>query len=131
MIVEAVSMKYRSVKADDVWYNVDESLDLESVQRGMEIEILEKEDRGEKRNALIKNWEIRGALPKDNSEDAYKPIGNLYAMCEEKLDALIEQNVNIIDLLMKIARKNGIELDEIKPASKIEDKFAAQFSDEI
>ena len=57
--------------------------------------------------------------------DEMKPLGNLYHMAEEKLNALIEQNAliqtkldNTIDLLMKLAKKAEIDLDSFKPASQ-------------
>lgn len=89
------------------------------------------------RELHVKNyWNVKGVkfieeVISENARiktlDEYRnTLGNLYAMSEEKLNALIEQNANIqiqnaniIDLLMKIAKANNIELDTFKKATEI------------
>lgn len=46
-----------------------------------------------------------------NDLDPMRPLGNLYAMCEEKLNVLIQQNSTNNALLFEIAKKVGVDLD--------------------
>jgi len=62
-----------------------------------------------------------------NIDDRYNPIGSLYGMAEEKLNAIIEQNAftgtkidKLMALVLKIAEKNSVDLGFTKAVDELD-----------
>jgi len=128
MIVENVSQKTKGIQMEGKWHTVVGPAEryVASVQKGDDIEVKlnEKEQIVFIRKA--------GMQPIDRPEmtedmlDLMKPLGNLYAMSEEKLNAIIEQQSilalaikNNTDLIMQLAKHLKLNLDEIKTANTL------------
>jgi len=128
MIVENVSQKTKGIQMEGKWHTVVGPAEryVASVQKGDDIEVKlnEKEQIVFIRKA--------GMQPIDRPEmtedmlDPMKPLGNLYAMSEEKLNAIIEQQSilalaikNNTDLIMQLAKHLKLNLDEIKTANTL------------
>jgi len=128
MIVENVSQKTKGIQMEGKWHTVVGPAEryVASVQKGDDIEVKlnEKEQIVFIRKA--------GMQPIDRPEmtedmlDSMKPLGNLYAMSEEKLNAIIEQQSilalaikNNTDLIMQLAKHLKLNLDEIKTANTL------------
>lgn len=118
--------KYKSFLIDGKWYSywkeMPENLMVSSV---IDFEY-DTRKVGDMTFATITSLKVEGQPSGGNVEDIMTPIGNLYAMCEEKLNGIIEQQAllqtqlaNLTNLVMEIATKLGIDINSYKPASEV------------
>ena len=131
MKVDNVSVKNNGIQVDGLWYTVDfpATRFLKNVIKGDDVEVKfteEKDEKGKPHITYVKVTSIQPPLMVSSIDDRMTPIGDLYAMCEEKLNGLIEQNAliqtqlaNLTNLTMEIAGKLQIDLVRYKPASEM------------
>jgi hypothetical protein len=118
------------LKGDTNWRNITEFSEekiktiLGDAKIGEHVRITTEEVRGFQN---VKKVERVAQKPQTPEMDFMTPVGNLYAMCEEKLNAIMEQNafygleIAILkDLTFKIAEKVGIDLSDFKKADELD-----------
>ena len=120
VIVTSKSDKNKGIKIGETWYTVvgRAAEYLNQISAGDDVEIRYSED---KKNVVFirKTGEQPIERPHQMTEellDPYKPLGNLYAMVEEKLNETARQNSMNNALLIRICEKLGIDINEIKSA---------------
>lgn len=74
----------------------------------------------------VSSIKVIGQKDEGNIKDKFTPMGNMYAMCEEKLNGIIEQNAlvntqlkNLTLLVMEIVGKLQIDINKYKPSSEL------------
>ena len=131
MIVENVSQKTKGIQMEGKWHTVVGPAEryVASVQKGDDIEVKLNE---KEQIVFIRKAGMQPIDRPEMTEDMLfwelpmKPLGNLYAMSEEKLNAIIEQQSilalaikNNTDLIMQLAKHLKLNLDEIKTANTL------------
>ena len=123
MIVENLSNKTKGIQLDGKWHTVVGNAEkyISSIQKGDDIEVKLNE-----KDQIVFIKKVGGNQPTEPTSDRFSPIGDLYAKVEELGNAIIEQQAvlglamkNNNDLLMKLAMKLGVNIDEIKTADDL------------
>lgn len=133
MKVDNISTKNNGLQVDGVWYTVDfpAANFLRGINKNDEVEVRFTEEKDEKGKPHIIYVKVTSSQPPlkvsiGSVDDSMTALGNLYGMCEEKLNGIIEQNAliqtqlaSLTNLTMEIASKLQIDLVKYKSANEV------------
>ena len=113
----------KGIKYNDAWHTVvgKAANYVNDLKQGDLVEVKEGD------NGAVTFIQKKTELGEPKKEpDRFTPTGDLYAMCEEKLNGIVEQNMfiqkqneNLVSLLMEVAVKLQIDINKFKPASEV------------